>query len=1789
MKRFSNLLQAAAGVALVGLTACSGVADSAGALGSRPAEQTGEAAPAPRPHDPTASRVPNPSKSLQLAADWRPAAPTRTALPKLKARVKPSPAAPVAPRQLSARPSDAEFRELVRMHEPLRPVPGASSDAETEALASAIRTKAATAGRELEPLEQFLSAYPSSRWAPVLHLNLGRLSYAKGYFQAALDHYTSGWLRAKSGEDRVSKALANAALAEAAKMNARVGRKSEVESMIADAQARTLMGDARVQIGQASEGAWMMNNHPELSFLCGPYALANVANAIEPSKSKLARQFLDKQRSPTRGFSIPEVQAMGAQLGVQLQIAKRAPGAPPIVPSVVHWKLGHFGALVREARGHLLLKDPTFGEDAWITAEALNREASGYFLVPAGPLPTGWASASSAETRTFFGKGFTGVIKPSTADWDHQVGGSCQGQSGLQMAVYRFHTLDASVHIEDTPVGYTPAFGPDIHVRVAYNARQAGQPAVMDYSNFGPNFHTNWFSSLKEDQSREIQNSTVGGNVSSHIEVVPGIYPGNPMRGERMYPLGLEFGWEVRFPDGHKDYYEHYLGGGTEVNGPPAVYTISRVVDPQGNAATIEYDATYTTRIKSLVDATGLSTDFNYDYPGEPYLVTSIEDPFGRTATFSYAPVADAVRLQSIEDTQGIISSFTYNEVGEISTMSTPYGTTRFELSPPYVSTAMFRFAEATDPLGQRERVEFNIGAATGIMDTLPPPLPDSSVAYSPSYNNYRNSFYWDKLLMKEAPGNYAKARIYHWLHQDSNTAIGILESEASPLEGRVFYNYPDQPNAVTMGSIGFPSVVGRVVKNAAGSDQTQATQRSYNDFTNLMKLTDPAGRETAIDYASNNIDVTTVKQRTGTSGGLPVYTTLASIAYAGTPPHRPSSVTDGAGQTTSYTYNSVGQVLTIENAKSETTTFAYETSTASPSFGRLLSVTGDVPGGNRSFTYDVYGRVATSTNSDGHVVAYDYDNLDRVRVVTYPDGSFEQLDYEDHSLVATRDREGRWTRHMYNGLMQRVVTQDPAARTTQFQWCRCGELRRFVDGNGNITEWQRDEGSRVTKKILADGLFDAYTYDLSGRVSTHVDPMLRTTTYKYNVDDRLAKIDYSEGTTPDVTFAYDAYFPRVTSRVDGAGTTSFAYHDYGTSTNGAGQIARVDGPLTDDTLEHTYDQLGRLKKLEIVDDATHSTASWSEELTFDSRGRVTSAANNLGTTAYAYVGQSARPSTIDAPNGMQTAYDYFGTSGDLLLKQIKNLTVGPSRTVISQFDYTYRPDRSVATWKEDQGSGARTWTFGYDGAQQLTKAERRDASNALLESRYWGYDGAGNRVQVGNGATAPQNYATNNLNQLLTERDHGRTTFSGVVDEPATVKVNGKSAKVMSTDGGAPYRFEAAVDLDAGTNTVVVEAKDGRNNTSTKSYSVTTTGAAKSFEYDANGNLRFEKQPGGTVIREYRWDQQNRLVRMLEGAHESVYEYDGESRRVRIKELTSSVETKNETFVWCGETICQKRASNGTTVLRSYFGQGFEQNGPTDYVYARDHLGSVREVVASDGTTVASRLSYDPWGNATESGSGAPSDFTYTGHHMDRATGLLLPLFRAYDASLGRWLSRDPIGISGGSNLYRYVQNNPALFIDPDGRHHVTLQPDPISSAGSWMVRASDWNFGQAASHWDSGNYGNAALHGYYGASLAVFGAVANSAGDIIGLVSMARGTGFQPHPDASGPHSTFTKSPAGRTTGYATWDTNPHERYPSKWIRTKRVDTQYANPHDHDGVKTPHVHESCGVRPAGADELPP
>jgi RHS repeat-associated protein len=46
---------------------------------------------------------------------------------------------------------------------------------------------------------------------------------------------------------------------------------------------------------------------------------------------------------------------------------------------------------------------------------------------------------------------------------------------------------------------------------------------------------------------------------------------------------------------------------------------------------------------------------------------------------------------------------------------------------------------------------------------------------------------------------------------------------------------------------------------------------------------------------------------------------------------------------------------------------------------------------------------------------------------------------------------------------------------------------------------------------------------------------------------------------------------------------------------------------------------------------------------------------------------------------------------------------------------------------------------------------------------------------------------------------------------------------------------------------------------------------------------------------------------------------------------------------------------------------------------------------------------------------------YRFQGREWSAATGLINFRMRWYDAEMGRWLSKDPIGLSGGLNLYAF------------------------------------------------------------------------------------------------------------------------------------------------------------------------
>jgi RHS repeat-associated protein len=98
----------------------------------------------------------------------------------------------------------------------------------------------------------------------------------------------------------------------------------------------------------------------------------------------------------------------------------------------------------------------------------------------------------------------------------------------------------------------------------------------------------------------------------------------------------------------------------------------------------------------------------------------------------------------------------------------------------------------------------------------------------------------------------------------------------------------------------------------------------------------------------------------------------------------------------------------------------------------------------------------------------------------------------------------------------------------------------------------------------------------------------------------------------------------------------------------------------------------------------------------------------------------------------------------------------------------------------------------------------------------------------------------------------------------------------------------------------------------------------------------------------------------------------------------------------------------------------------------------------------------YDPFGNlVSKSGPLADANvYRFSSKEFHVNSGLYYYGYRFYSPNLQRWINRDPIGISGGLNLYGFVGNRPLSQADPDGR-------DTYKIVGPYLVvYPSLWKF---------------------------------------------------------------------------------------------------------------------------------
>jgi RHS repeat-associated protein len=971
------------------------------------------------------------------------------------------------------------------------------------------------------------------------------------------------------------------------------------------------------------------------------------------------------------------------------------------------------------------------------------------------------------------------------------------------MAQYNATAFNASLNIEDTPIRYVSPMGPTIDFIATYNQKENQQPAAPNYSNLGPKWTFNWLSYITVADT-----SDVGVPTSVARVYLPGggteVYDsfttssGQDRQSHAVIWRSGADRYERRLPDGSKQIF-----GPTSTTanfGRRRLY-LAETRDPTNNGVFITYDTASPTTPKIVSVKDSLQQGLTFAYTNsDPLKITSVQDSFNHTATINY--YGDG-KLQSITDPVNIQSTVFYETGGDfINKLTTPYGDSLFSHGAAGTSVLTM-----TDPEGGQEKVEFkNQSSAIASAETT---IPNAS-GISNSALNMMNTFYWDKKAMTVAPNDYTKAKVTHWLYNSDGTISSILSSEKKTLERRVWYTYDGQTNGNEfVGTTVSAAQIARVLDDG-GTQMTQIWKYSYTTLGKLKTVSDPhfdsqhnsAPRVTSYKYddATGGYDLTEVWQQNPAAPTFDPYDSTKhadKIAnYANYALHKPQLVTDAAGKTTTYTYNSYGQMLTQQNAQNELTTYTYDRNQNgdADTDGYLILVTSAPVNGvspTMTFTYDGGAdRVQTvTTGPDNYAVTTTRDGLGRPTVITYSDTpqTTQQFDYHKYvdgvlqSAVMTldvgksTDRRGRSTYREYNGVrrltkVKEHVSDSPAVdRLTQYTWCNCGALTSIKDGNNNVTSFSYDDQGRVTQKQFADltainylyeGQATANTAAESGRLKSMTDARGITTTYTYFADDTLKQISYSDGITPSATFAYDANYNRITSMSDGTGVTNYSYYSVQTSPPAgafANALKDVDGPLLNDTITFTYDSLGRK--------TGQSVNGVASTVNYNAAGQVDSSINPLGQFSRTYVPGTSRIQTMTYPNGVSATYSYFGNSADRRLQTIQNFGLGS--TNLSRFDYTYDADGQILTWNKLLGTIERDDTFSYDLVDQLTGSSEYRPPDVYANQTFT-YDLAGNRTDGGSNTFNAANQVTNAGYSYLNPPFTGTDNNGNLTADPA-------------------------------------------------------------------------------------------------------------------------------------------------------------------------------------------------------------------------------------------------------------------------------------------------------------------------------------------------------------------------------------------------------------------------------------
>ncbi len=1048
-----------------------------------------------------------------------------------------------------------------------------------------------------------------------------------------------------------------------------------------------------------------------------------------------------------------------------------------------------------------------------------------------------------------------------------------------------------------------------------------------------------------------------------------------------------------------------------------------------GNVVTFEYDERdmlYRQTIGTGADA--LVTQYNVD--GNGNVVDRILDPDGssRITTYTYDGFN---RVKRIDDSPALtggdsdFTTYTYDNAGN--TLSEKRFAAGTNPEPAAFNRQIVARVMTYDSMNRLLRTEVTSGNGDPMPDAQAPapvPLTTAGVTetvYHPSSSVWRTFHQWT-----EGPFSQRMVATDHY-YDAAGRIVRVVDAAGA---GSGFPAYSA------------PTAVGNEIRY------------EYDQASNVTATEEH-------DFSSVNVSLGRIEQTFRTEYEYDVWDRLMQV-------------TDSAGNTTKFGYDSRGNRVRFEDAKGQETRYEYDA--LSRSLATIIDMNGN--GAARGDAADIVtlqdwdrsSRLIGRRDDNGNWTAYAYDSADRRVGTRMADGTVHQL---GSGLTA-----GAWSTPASPTDYAPFIASWPAPGfTTGIN--AVGDVVAQIDANGSMITSGYDGKGRLTDRAIAPGMPSIPVPEGGGPL---IAPIGGTTAEHYK-HDALNRVYFARDDDTLVIRSYDALnrvrvesiyidptgdvdeYADDTLAVDGWKKRTFTYtYDNG---NNLSATTYPNGRVID----RTYDSLGRVVQIK-------------------SRGSVSVPPGSAAdVAAYAWMGASRMAVRI-YDNGTESLYAYDGRtkvadqSGVLVdppadpvsdhgagrLSRITHVRPGDPQAMPPVPDVVL--DQRGLLWDQNQnksqrinerivGSPRLQHEFGYDASDRLTDTAITDLVASSVTSVEYTIDGVHNRAEVEGG------YVQNPFRTIyqMNGADRPVNQYTFTPDSAPLYDDNGNLVK-------SRYLAPGDINLDGsvnagdfnilGQNMGLTEAIWGQGD-------MNGDGLVNALDFTILATNFGGSAPDPDVLE---FDYRNQLIKFKKRVDSQgvadetfTYAYDCFGRRVH---KTSSVHQTDQWFLYGGAAlwqICQVEVADGPRVQGSSYtvdtlvhgahyideivqvlpDQTAVQTGPY-YLHHDDQFSTM--AISDASGEVVTRIEYSDYGSPTfmnEAGqqqtlvSFSPLLLaSFQGREWDKDIAMHQFRFRWMDPARGRFVTRDPLGtwfdlLSAGSAVIAHG-SSPQHRMDPFG-----------------------------------------------------------------------------------------------------------------------------------------------------------